>query len=331
MMQPQNRLEKQLYWTVTVAMLLALLVVMLGAYTRLTHAGLGCPDWPGCYGHMVAPVSNTGLDMSYASTPLHVREAWTEMVHRYAAGTLVLLVLLMNRQMWRLRQWHAKLPTVAPWLILALIVFQALLGMWTVTLKLLPLVVIGHLLGGFFIFSGLSYVRLKLIMPPSSVTLPRMILWLGLFLVVVQVILGGFVSANYAGISCIGFPRCNGHWIPTLDLAEAFRLWRPIGENYQGGVLDMTARVTLQWIHRLGALGVFLYSMGIGLWLLFRQSSPQLNRLAGFLMGLVTLQCILGIFNVVYGLPLTVAVLHNGVAAMLVATWVMLISVARQD
>ena len=242
----------------TIAVLLALFVVMLGAYTRLTDAGLGCPDWPGCYGKMVLPGADAGLQEAqskFPQIPIESRKAWTEMAHRYAAGTLGLLIFFIAFSVLRKRFQGVQLPWHLPAALLILVVFQAALGMWTVTLNLLPVVVMGHLLGGILIFACLSRFRLQM----SSLVgqdLPQWRPWLilGACIVFFQIALGGWVSSNYAGISCIGFPMCNGVWFPELHFARGFNLFSPVGANYQGGLLDNEVRVTIQFIHRIGAV-----------------------------------------------------------------------------
>lgn len=307
----------------TLAVFVSLIVVMLGAYTRLTHAGLGCPDWPGCYGRMA--VSSLQHELSdaqarFPDTPIESRKAWTEMIHRYIAGSLVLLVLFINIAVARANRLKHHVPRGIPLFVMGLIIFQALLGMWTVTLKLLPLVVMGHLLGGILIFSSLCYFRAQL-SQLERVDNSQSRFWInaGILLVFCQIALGGWVSSNYAGIACIGFPQCNGQWLPTLHFSEAFQLISPIGTNYQGGVLDSDARVTIQFVHRIGAFIVALYLLGLSVVLAQNKSAPMLRR-AGLCIALVVLvQFSLGIANVVYMLPLAVAVLHNGIAALLLA------------
>lgn len=315
---------KKLRFTATIAIVLALFVVMLGAYTRLTDAGLGCPDWPGCYGHMVLP--STALELNGAQThypqiPIESRKAWTEMAHRYAAGTLVLLILsIFGSVVYRYRHGEPQ-PWVVPLALILLIVLQAALGMWTVTLKLLPVVVMGHLLGGMSIFAGLCYFRMQL----SGVRRQNRPWWcfwisLGIVLVFGQIALGGWVSSNYAGVSCIGFPQCNGEWLPVLRFSQGFNLLAPVGANYQGGVLDNDVRVTIQFIHRLGAVLVASYVLILAVSLMLCIKDRYARSMALFAALLVLTQFALGVFNVVYLLPLWSAVLHNGVAALLLAT-----------
>ncbi|ASQ45231.1 COX15/CtaA family protein [Legionella clemsonensis] len=313
----------------TIAVILALFVVMLGAYTRLTDAGLGCPDWPGCYGHMVLPKNQHALasaQYQYPQIPIEARKAWTEMMHRYAAGTLGLLIFFIAGGSLLRRRQGMKLPWQLPAIMVLLVLFQAALGMWTVTLKLLPVVVMGHLLGGIAIFSCLSCFRLQL-SAVKSTTLPRWCFWIGLGVAIVflQIALGGWVSSNYAGIACVGFPQCNGQWFPPLHLAEGFNLLTPVGENYQGGLLDNEVRMTIQYIHRLGAIITAAYVLVLSLFCLAKTSEKMLHRCALFAILLLIVQFCLGIANVIYLLPLWVAVAHNGVAALLLATMLMML------
>lgn len=307
----------------TIAVLLAFFVVMLGAYTRLTDAGLGCPDWPGCYGKMVLPSAAPNLQeaqSNYPDLPIESAKAWTEMAHRYAAGTLGLLIFGISFTVLRKRIQGLILPWHLPLALFMLVIFQAALGMWTVTLKLLPVVVMGHLLGGILIVACLSRFRLQI----SSFVgrdLPQWRPWvrLAVILVFLQMALGGWVSSNYAGIACIGFPQCNGLWMPELHLSKAFNVFSSIGANYQGGVLDNEVRVTIQMVHRIGAIIVALYLLALS-FLMRRSSTYKYLRVAALITAfLVLLQFSLGIMNVLWLLPLHVAVAHNGVAALLLA------------
>ena len=304
------------------ALVLAFIVVMLGAFTRLTDAGLGCPDWPGCYGHLVLPQSTEGLNAAqteYPAIPIETHKAWTEMVHRYLAGTLGLLIAFIAFMTLVKRIQKIKLPLLLPLSLVLLVVFQAALGMWTVTLKLLPVVVMGHLLGGILIFSLLATLNLQLneVKKTNRFFIPCLI---GCLILFTQIALGGWVSSNYAGIACIGFPQCNGQWLPPMHLGEGFNLFSAVGENYQGGLLDNDIRVTIQWVHRLGAVITAIYLFILGFILISKAPKTLLAGFAKLALCLLTLQFILGIINVLYLLPLSIAVLHNGVAALLMAT-----------
>ncbi len=308
----------------TIAMCLAFFVVMLGAYTRLTDAGLGCPDWPGCYGKMVLPSAKASLVQAqthYPDIPIESAKAWTEMAHRYVAGTLGLLIFYISISILYLRRTNKTLPWHLPFALLLLIVFQAALGMWTVTLKLLPIVVMGHLLGGILIVACLSRLRLQLSGRVGQ-ELPCWRPWVrvAVFIVFAQIALGGWVSSNYAGIACIGFPQCNGAWLPDFNWPHAFNLFSSIGANYQGGLLDNDARATIQWVHRIGAVITASYLIVLSLLMLQnKQLSSTIKKRALMVLFLVLIQFTLGILNVIYLLPIHVAVLHNGVAALLLA------------
>ncbi|WP_172465000.1 COX15/CtaA family protein [Legionella birminghamensis] len=315
-------------WAASLAVILSLLVVMLGGYTRLTNAGLGCPDWPGCYGHMVLPSDTETLNKAqtvYPNSPIESRKAWTEMLHRYAAGTLALLIFIIGGTTLS-RAFKRQAPFLGlPLVLMLLVIFQAALGMWTVTLKLLPVVVMAHLLGGILIFSCLLRLRLQMA-KPEKVNQSSWSPWIALaaFIVFLQIALGGWVSANYAGIACIGFPQCNGEWLPALKLSQGFNLFSPVGANYQGGLLDSEARAAIQSIHRLGALITTLYLLGLSGLILLKSGNQPLRRVAILVLILLGLQLSLGIINVLYLLPLWSAVAHNGVAAMLLASLFMM-------
>lgn len=324
--------QKALRYVLMATALFALVVVMVGAYTRLTDAGLGCPDWPGCYGNWVMPAKHHDLasaQLRYRDNPIELIKAWTEMAHRYLAGCLGSLILLCAGGIaWRARKKAHSLPKLVLFL-LALLVFQALLGMWTVTLKLLPLVVMGHLLGGMTIVASLSRLAYDSAYDWRS-PVQQAPYWLyGLVvLLYIQIALGAWVSANYAGIACVGFPQCNGQWWPHLELGKAFNVFSPIGANYQGGLADSELRITMQWVHRLGAVvvAICLGSVAIG-----QIRRGIFSKMWAMVLVLLALQWALGFINVWYLLPLPAAVLHNGIAAVLLASlWVMLGRYARE-
>lgn len=296
------------------ATVFALIVVMLGAYTRLTDAGLGCPDWPGCYGAMIVPQED-GIEHG---------KAWTEMVHRYVAGTLGLMILGLLIASWRKASSLYSCRGLTTTLLFA-VIFQALLGMWTVTLLLHPTIVMGHLLGGMTIISllWLLYLRVN----PLSGNISRsccvsFALALGLFFVIIQIALGGWTSANYAAMACTDFPLCRETWWPDLHMQEAFSLLPKLDHNYDGGWLTHPARVTIHFIHRLFALLVFVYVSILAVWLAIKQTS--LRKQAFITLALLFTQIGLGISNIVFLLPLPVATAHNGVAALLLLAMVTL-------
>lgn len=314
-----------------IATTLALFVVVLGAYVRLSDAGLGCPDWPGCYGHLTVPEAEhhvSKANEAYPDRPVEAAKAWKEMIHRYFASTLGLLIVILAIIAWRNR----KIPNQQyrlPIFLVALVIFQGLLGMWTVTIKLNPTIVMMHLIGGMTTLSLLWWVSLRqsrMFVPYSSYPTQLKpftgIAFIGLIIVVLQIMLGGWTSANYAALVCADFPTCQGNLIPPTDFKEAFNLWRGTEINFEGGVLDNTARMTIHFVHRLGALVTFLLIGWLGLKLIFGSEVPMLRRLGRLLLFVLVLQVSLGIANVLLSLPLLVAVAHNGVGALLLLTMV---------
>lgn len=304
----------------------ALCVIVLGAWVRLSHAGLGCPDWPGCYGVLTWPDAAeeiSAANQAFPERPVEVDKAWKEMVHRYLAGGLVLLVLLLNWRAWRGGYETAHLRLVAG-IVLGLILFQAALGMWTVTLKLKPVIVMAHLLGGMSTFALLSWLAYRSSTRDPSAP-PRLRGWIvaGTVLLFGQIALGGWTSANYAALACPDLPTCTGQWWPNMDFDEAFVLWREVGVDYEGGILDQSARAAIHVTHRIGAVVTLTLLLGLGLWL---RSFPRLRGPATLLLGLISLQFILGLLNVYLHLPLPNAVAHNGVAALVLACLVFLLS-----
>jgi cytochrome c oxidase assembly protein subunit 15 len=365
------RLLRALRWLALFAAVFAFGLVMFGAFVRLSNAGLSCPDWPTCYGQVTWPQHAQAVahaDVAFPDRPYEAHKAWREQVHRFLAGTLGVLVLLLALLASRRRRgtllavvagaafaalgvglymrgehvWSSALAACAialplfaairlqrpgAWricvLALAVIIFQAMLGMWTVTLLLKPVVVMGHLLGGMATFALLAYAALRFAGVAAAderhVDLRRLVA-VGIVLLVCQIALGGWTSANYAALACGygpgSFPQCLGQWAPPTDFHEGFVLWRGIGVNYEGGVLDMAARSAIQIAHRLGALVVFCY---LG-WLAIKAARRGL-RLCGLAIALALAgQVLLGISNVYFGLPLAVATAHNGVAALLLFT-----------
>ena len=307
------------------ATLLAFCVVGLGAYVRLSDAGLGCPDWPGCYGHLVG-VPDTHPEQAAAAAafpgkPVETGKAWKEMIHRYAAGTLGLLILGIALSAWR--AWRRERGR-APWLetgLVALVVLQALLGMWTVTLLLKPVVVTAHLIGGMATLAllVLCLVRdTKVGADGTARRLERAVQALGrlaLAVVIGQIALGGWVSSNYAALACPDFPTCQGRWWPEADYGNAFHLGRELGQTATGGLLSFAALTAIHWSHRLGALLV-LVVVGAYTAVLIRRRRAIGVLLAALLVG----QIGLGISNVLFSLPLGLAVAHNLGAALLLAT-----------
>ena len=323
-----------------VATVLALVVVVFGAYVRLSHAGLSCPDWPGCYGQLLVPEHPAEVSRAnevYPERPVDVPRAWKEMVHRYLAAALGLLICAIAWQAWRRRARPGQM-VLLPILVAALVVFQGLLGMWTVTLLLKPLVVTAHLLGGFPTVALLWWLALRhsglftgYSRPLLGVHTERLVPWIGVGLVLLylQITLGGWTSTNYAALACPDFPLCQGQLLPPLDFSSALKPWHGLGIDYEGGILATDARVTIHLLHRVGAVVIALYLGFVAARLVLGNHDGRL-RVAGLaLAGVLAAQIALGIGNVVFGLPLSVAVAHNGVAALLLLTLVAVLHIAR--
>jgi len=296
---------------------LALLVIVLGAYTRLSDAGLGCPDWPGCYGSIAVPDE---VKTEQYQRPLDSSKAWKEMIHRYAAGSLGLLILLIFMISIK---YHKKIKqgVILPFILLITVIFQALLGMWTVTHLLTPIIVTAHLFGG---FASLTLIYLLLLKqhPPKlnfsqkSAISSKVQLFasMALLLLIIQIFLGGWTSTNYAALACgNNFPSCSGLWLPELNFSQAFNLTWQSGVDYEFGKLDSDARTTIQFTHRVGALLVFL-SLGV---LASKLLKYKLGLSPKLVLILLFIQVSLGILNVVLSLPLLIAVAHTLTAALL--------------
>lgn len=308
-------------------LLLALVVIVLGAYTRLTDAGLGCPDWPGCYGLLHAPKHDHHIAQAQENYPdavIEPHKAHNEMLHRYVAGFLGLCVLAIFL-LCQFTRRHRILSSV----ILGVVIFQAALGMWTVTLNLMPLVVMAHLLGGFTLLSLLALLRMEMqaVAPLMPETRIRSLLPLGylvLFVLIIQIALGGWTSANYAAVVCYELPFCESGWQEKFSLSAALSM--PLGhETYEFGVLPYESRMSIHVMHRIGAIVTFLV-LGIFCILVWRKSAtPLLKYLAIIIGGLLVLQVCLGLANILAQLPLINAVAHNLVAANLVMLTLVLV------
>lgn len=369
-----SRLARHFHRIAWLAVALTLVVIVFGAFVRLSHAGLSCPDWPTCYGRATWPTA-VGEAASHVASEIRTFDAsraWREQVHRHLAATLGVLTLILallgarKRRLgmtqiltaagivavaiplymrgehvlaailaiggemillaaaWR---WSNEDLARASALTLAVVIFQALLGMWTVTWLLKPVVVMGHLLGGMSTLALMVWMAWRATgLPLRAVDVNNLRRWLrvGLGVLFLQIALGGWVSANYAAMACgMDFPKCLGAWWPEHDFAEALVLWRGIGVDYEGGVLDAAARTAIQLMHRMFAVVVLLYVAALVLRLL---PVPGMRGWALLLAVLTVVQAGLGIANVLAGLPLLVAVAHNGVAALLLLLMVTLLA-----
>ena len=307
------------------ATLLAFAVIALGAYVRLSDAGLGCPDWPGCYGHWLgvpdAAHEQQAAAAAYPQQPVDAGKAWKEMIHRYFAGTLGLLILGLCLLAWRGELRQRQSPTL-PTLLLVIVGIQAALGMWTVTLLLKPVIVTLHLLGGMTTLAllvGLALSGRPTAPPAALVPGTRVLAASALLAVFIQIALGGWVSSNYAALACTDFPLCQGQWRPTMDFAQAFSLHRELGQTAAGDLLPFAALTAIHWTHRLGAVVVALLAGGLAV-LLIASGERRWRTAGGALLGLLLGQIGLGIANVLLALPLGLALAHNlGAAALLTA------------
>lgn len=314
--------------------LLALCVIVLGAWTRLGNAGLGCPDWPGCYGHLTvgqAVENAAAANAAFPDRPLEADKALKEMVHRYFASTLGLVIIAIAVVAYARRRDPAQ-PMRLPALLVLLVVFQGLLGMWTVTLLLKPLIVTAHLVGGLATMSLLWWLALGAgdpSRPPPPAGLARLAV-LGLVVLALQIVLGGWVSSNYAAIACPDFPTCQASYWPDMDFRDAFVLWRGLGIDYEGGVLDHPARVAIHFTHRLGAVVTALV-LGLLAWQAIRSGGSSAVRTAGVALAVVLVtQWIVGPVMVLETFPLPLATAHNAVAALLLLCVVALLRLSRR-
>jgi len=312
-MDPQRRL----LWFRRLALLgaaLAATVVVLGAWVRLTDAGLGCPDWPGCYGHV------------YPQADHNFTKAIHEMTHRYFATTLGIIIISLLA--WAL--WNRKIrgqPRLAVVLLFVLVCLQGALGALTVTLLLKPLIVTAHLLGGLTTLGLLWWLSLT----PEARALSgrelglRKFALVGLAALVLQISLGGWTSSNYAAVACPDLPTCQQSWWPHMDFRDAFVLWRGLDIDYTGGVLANPARIAIHVTHRIGALLAGGILIIVGTLSFARAQSRGLKLTGGLLVGAVLLQIVIGISMVHFGMPLPLATMHNAGAALLVVCSVTLL------
>ena len=303
------------------ASFLTLCVVVFGAYVRLTDAGLGCPDWPGCFGTLTVPESEFAIMEAqglYPGSIVEVGKAWREMIHRYLAGILGLLILLISFVSYKIRQ-QLKVGLALPFIILALVIFQATLGMWTVTELLKPAIVTAHLMGGMTILALLTYLTHRHIGAVSNTIIInpgiKSYIRFGFVLLFIQILLGGWTSTNYAALACTDFPTCHGSLMPDMDFKNGFNPFRELGMTASGEGLSIKALQAIQWVHRVGALVLTAYFIFMAYLL---RKYPSTRFYQNILLLILLFQVIIGIANLVMYLPLFLATLHNLGAALLV-------------
>lgn len=313
---------------ILLALALTTLVVVFGAYVRLSDAGLGCPDWPGCYGQLSPHHAADAIRDTHAAAPqgpVSLPKAWKEMIHRYLAASLGLLILAIALLGWRRRSTPGVAPRLAAALV-GIVIFQGLLGKWTVTLLLKPAIVTAHLVGGLTTLALLAWLALHA-HAPTRIAAPRgpvvlIVLARAAFaLLALQIALGGWTSTNYAALACADFPTCQGSLWPAADYANAFHVVRELGMTADGEVLPLAALTAIHWAHRVGAViaGVVLIALACAL---LRRSVTR--RSGAVLLVALATQLALGIANVVLSLPLPLAVAHNAgaVALVIVMVWI---------
>ncbi len=305
--------------------ILTICVIIWGAFTRLVDAGLGCPDWPGCYGHVLWPDSADEIaqaNMAYPDAPVETDKTWPEMVHRYFATTLGLLAIGLVALAWRHR--GPTQPIKLPLFLLCFVILQGMFGMWTVTLKLWPQVVTLHLLSGFTTLGLLWILTLRLnnsywVLPANqyqkAIAL-RPWVYLGLAVVAIQIALGGWTTSNYAAVACPDLPTCQAQWLPPMDFANGFNLFQTIGPNYLGGLMTNEARVAIHMAHRIGAIVTLCFVLFVCA-RVYRARVGNSVFLAQVTAAVLLLQVMLGIGNIWFRFPVSVAVAHNLVGALL--------------
>jgi cytochrome c oxidase assembly protein subunit 15 len=318
--------ERRLTWFRRIALAgacLAAAVVVLGAWVRLTDAGLGCPDWPGCYGH-IYPNSGGGPHSAF-----QFAKALHEMIHRYVATTLGVVIIVLLGWAIRFRRDRGQ-PLIPAAFAFAVVCLQGTLGALTVTLQLKPLIVTAHLLGGLTLLGLLWWLSLT----PEIRRLTereralRTYAWAGLAVLILQIALGGWTSSNYAAVACPDLPTCRHAWWPPMDFRDAFVLSRGLDMDNSGGVLADPARVAIHFTHRLGAVvaGSILIGLGVAA---ATATNPRVRRAGRLLAAAVVLQISIGLAMVHWGIPLPLATLHNAGAAFLVIAWVTLLRALR--
>ena len=315
-------------------------LVLFGAFTRLTDSGLGCPDWPGCYGSaspLGAKAEITAAQSVMPTGPVTHGKAWIEMIHRYLASSVGVLILVLAALTWldkRRQTVSVVRPILSPWwptVTLLWVCIQGAFGALTVTMKLFPAIVTLHLMGGLFLLvllciQAVKYAQMDARLQAVHVSFGlRGLLWSSCVLLVMQIVLGGWVSTNYAVLACTDFPKCQGSWWPEMNFQQGFEVWRQLGLTGAGDPIVFSSLTAIHYMHRLAAFLVLAVFVVLA-WQLNRV--PGLRTQSRLIALLITLQLITGLSNVVLGWPLLAAVLHTGGAGalLIVVTWVMTVS-----
>jgi cytochrome c oxidase assembly protein subunit 15 len=321
---------RKLAW---VTAFLTLDLIMFGSFTRLTDSGLGCPDWPGCYGHanpLSAGESIRAAETAQPTGPVTMTKAWIEMLHRYFAMGIGLLIIILTIQAWRRQRFDRDAPS--PWLATAALLWvcvQGAFGAFTVKMKLQPVVVTAHLLGGMMLLALLTLLALREGPPPPVVPRAARLAPLALAalgVVALQIALGGWVSSNYAVLACPDLPKCQGAWLPPMDFVHGYTLWRPLGMTGDGAMIPFQSLVAIHFTHRVFAVFVLMLLAGFvaAAWRV-----PGLGPVSRGLLAALLLQLATGLSNVVLNWPLASAVLHSGGAALLVVLLVVAVDRTR--
>ncbi|MFJ2986941.1 heme A synthase [Collimonas sp. NPDC087041] len=326
---------RKLVW---VTLFLTFDLIMFGAFTRLTDSGLGCPDWPGCYGHsnpLQAHEHISAAQEAMPTGPVTVMKAWIEMTHRYFAmgvGVLIIALMAIAWIRWFKSTPAQRQPKFSPWypsLLFFCVCLQGAFGAWTVTQKLQPVIVTTHLLLGLTLLAMMTWLGARqndhapVAAAGAGLVKPAMI---GLVLLVIQIALGGWVSTNYAALACTDFPLCHGALVPQMDFANGFTLWRHLGMTADGDFLTFQALTAIHWTHRSFAFVVIAFIV----WLAWKAlHMAGLKNTGRWLLIIVGLQLLTGLSTIYFNWPLAIAVVHNGGAALLLVLLVMLNYKAR--
>ncbi len=327
-------LKTSMKFLVICTMLVTLILISLGAYVRLADAGLGCPDWPGCYGKLIPSQAQDEIGKAQAENPygpVTFYKAWTEMIHRYLAsivGVMIFAIFLKHLPLsiFKRNDLGVKNSIILPLALFVAVIFQGMLGKWTVTMLLQPGIVTLHLAGGMFILGCLAYMSGGFITTPPVVIRnhrKKLNLFTGITIVVVfmQILLGGWVSTNYAALVCTDFPLCQGMVFPPMDFFEGFNISRELGKDSTGQPLSAMALTSIHWGHRMGAViasGFIIYLVFI----LLRQTNLKMHGI--IILSVLTIQIFIGVINILFLLPFSAAVAHNTVAGVLLSVLVML-------